>query len=114
AAGSASASPLPPPALDGAALRLALRKLSVTGTVLYVGAHPDDENTSLLALLSKGRMVRTVYLSLTRGDGGQNLLGSDTGERLGALRTQELLAARRVDGVEQWFTEAIDFGFSKD
>jgi LmbE family N-acetylglucosaminyl deacetylase len=100
--------------MDGAALQLALRKLSNTGTVLYVGAHPDDENTSLLALLSKGRMVRTVYLSLTRGDGGQNLIGSDTGERLGVLRTQELLAARRVDGAEQWFTQALDFGFSKN
>ena len=110
---SALATPLPPPAMDGAALRLALRKLSNTGTVLYVGAHPDDENTSLLALLSRGRMVRTVYLSLTRGDGGQNLMGSDTGERLGVLRTQELLAARRVDGAEQWFTQALDFGFSK-
>jgi LmbE family N-acetylglucosaminyl deacetylase len=83
------------------------------GSVLYVGAHPDDENTALLAYLARGRGVRTAYLSLTRGDGGQNLLGTEKGELLGLVRTQELLAARRVDGAEQFFTRAIDFGFSK-
>ncbi|HPS78299.1 MAG TPA: PIG-L family deacetylase [Thermoanaerobaculaceae bacterium] len=93
--------------------RLALEKLQVLGSVLYVGAHPDDENTALLAYLAKGRRLRTGYLSLTRGDGGQNLIGTEQGETLGAIRTQELLAARRVDGAEQWFTRAVDFGYSK-
>lgn len=103
----------PPRARDAAELLLALRKLTVLGSVLYVGAHPDDENTALLAYLSKGRLFRTAYLSITRGDGGQNLLGPEKDEYLGVLRTQELLAARRVDGAEQFFTRAIDFGYSK-
>lgn len=93
--------------------RLALEKLQVLGSVLYVGAHPDDENTALLAYLAKGRRLRTGYLSLTRGDGGQNLIGTEQGETLGVIRTQELLAARKVDGAEQWFTRAVDFGYSK-
>jgi len=93
--------------------RLALRKLSVLGSVLYVGAHPDDENTALLAYLAKERLVRAGYLSLTRGDGGQNLIGTEQGELLGLIRTEELLAARRIDGAEQLFTRAIDFGYSK-
>ena len=83
------------------------------GSVLYIGAHPDDENTALLAYLAKGRRLRTGYLSLTRGDGGQNLIGTEQGETLGVIRTQELLAARRVDGAEQLFTRAVDFGYSK-
>lgn len=102
-----------PDAPDAAETELALRQLGVVGSVLYVGAHPDDENTALLAYLARGRGVRTAYLSLTRGDGGQNLLGTEKGELLGLVRTQELLAARRVDGAEQFFTRAIDFGFSK-
>ncbi len=102
-----------PATTDAAETELALRQLGVVGSVLYVGAHPDDENTALLAYLAKGRGVRTAYLSLTRGDGGQNLLGSEKGAELGLVRTQELLAARRIDGAEQFFTRAIDFGFSK-
>jgi LmbE family N-acetylglucosaminyl deacetylase len=102
-----------PARLDAAETQAALRTLAVAGSVLYVGAHPDDENTALLAYLARGRGVRTAYLSLTRGDGGQNLLGSEKGELLGVVRTQELLAARRVDGAEQFFTRAIDFGFTK-
>ncbi|RYZ22231.1 MAG: PIG-L family deacetylase [Chitinophagaceae bacterium] len=92
---------------------LGLRKLNVLGSVLYLAAHPDDENTRLLAYLAKDRMYRTGYLSLTRGDGGQNLIGDEQGVELGLIRTQELLAARRIDGAEQFFTRAFDFGFSK-
>ncbi|MBA2499886.1 MAG: PIG-L family deacetylase [Chitinophagaceae bacterium] len=92
----------------------ALRKLNVLGSVLYVAAHPDDENTRLLAYLSKEKMYRTGYLSLTRGDGGQNLVGDEQGIELGLIRTQELLAARRIDGAEQFFTRAFDFGYSKN
>jgi len=84
------------------------------GTVLHVGAHPDDENTELITWLSRGRGYRTGYLSMTRGDGGQNELGPEFGEKLGVIRTQELLAARRLDGGRQFFTRAIDFGFSKN
>jgi LmbE family N-acetylglucosaminyl deacetylase len=108
------ADPRPREPLDAAAVHLALKKLGVAGSALYVGAHPDDENTAMIAWLSKGRMVRTAYLSMTRGDGGQNLIGPDVGERLGVIRTQELLAARRIDGGEQLFTRAIDFGYSKN
>lgn len=90
-----------------------LKKLNVLGSVLYVAAHPDDENTLLLAYLAKDRLVRTGYLSLTRGDGGQNLIGPEQGENIGVIRTQELLAARRVDGPDQFFSRAYDFGFSK-
>lgn len=93
--------------------RLALDKLSVLGSVLYIAAHPDDENTAMLAYLAKGRRLRTAYLSLTRGDGGQNLIGTEQGDALGVIRTHELLAARRIDGAEQFFTRAIDFGYSK-
>src|SRR2546421_7624764 len=102
-----------PAPLNAAETELALRQLGVTGSVLYVGAHPDDENTALLAYLARGRGVRRAYLPLTRGDGGQNLLGTEKGELLGLVRTQELLAARRIDGAEQFFTRAVDFGFSK-
>src|SRR3954471_7079215 len=92
-----------PAQADAAETAAALRKLLVTGSVLYVGAHPDDENTSVLAYLARGRGARTGYLSLTRGDGGQNLLGTEKGEMLGVVRTQELLAARRIDGAQQFF-----------
>ncbi|PIW99539.1 MAG: LmbE family protein, partial [Ignavibacteria bacterium CG_4_8_14_3_um_filter_37_9] len=94
-------------------IRLALEKLNVLGSVLYIAAHPDDENTGLMAFLSKGRKFRTAYLSLTRGDGGQNLIGSEKGSEIGIIRTQELLQARSLDGAEQYFTRAVDFGFSK-
>ncbi|MFC1492345.1 PIG-L family deacetylase [candidate division KSB1 bacterium] len=99
--------------LSGAEIQIALQKLNVLGSVLYLAAHPDDENTALLAYLSKGRKYRTAYLSLTRGDGGQNLLGSEKGAEIGILRTQELLEARKIDGAEQFFSNAIDFGYSK-
>ena len=103
----------PPAQPNAAQIQLALRKLGVVGSVLYVAAHPDDENTNLLAYLADGRQLRTAYLSLTRGDGGQNLIGSEQGVDLGVIRTQELLAARRIDGAEQFFTRARDFGYSK-
>ena len=91
-----------------------LRKLNVLGSVLYIAAHPDDENTRLITYFSKDRLFRTGYLSMTRGDGGQNLIGNEQGVELGLIRTQELLAARRVDDGEQFFTRAYDFGFSKN
>lgn len=91
-----------------------LKKLPVLGSVLYIAAHPDDENTKLLAYLANERRYRTGYISITRGDGGQNLIGSEQGEALGLIRTQELLAARKTDGAEQFFTRANDFGFSKN
>ncbi|MES2005349.1 MAG: PIG-L family deacetylase [Bacteroidota bacterium] len=90
-----------------------LKKLNVLGSVLYIAAHPDDENNGFLPYLAKERMYRTGYLSLTRGDGGQNLIGSEQGVELGLIRTQELLAARKIDGAEQFFTSAYEFGFSK-
>lgn len=91
----------------------ALNKLNVLGSVLYIAAHPDDENTAVLAYMSKGQLIRTAYLSLTRGDGGQNLLGNEKGDLLGVIRTEELLSARRIDGAQQFFSRAIDFGYSK-
>jgi LmbE family N-acetylglucosaminyl deacetylase len=94
-------------------LAQALARLPVTGAVLNTAAHPDDEQSFLLADMARGRHVRTAYLSATRGDGGQNLLGGERGEALGLLRTQELLDARRLDGADQFFTRAFDFGFSK-
>lgn len=100
--------------LNAAEIKQGLEALNVTGSVLYVAAHPDDENTRLLAYLAKEKKVRTGYLSLTRGDGGQNLIGNEQAELLGLIRTQELLAARRTDGAEQFFTRANDFGFSKN
>lgn len=90
-----------------------MHKLRVVGSVLYLAAHPDDENTRLISYLSNGRKVRTGYLSLTRGDGGQNLIGPELGPGLGVIRTQELLEARRIDGGEQFFSRAVDFGYSK-
>jgi len=95
------------------ALDAALSGLGTTARVLVIGAHPDDEDTQLIAYLARARHVETAYLSLTRGDGGQNLIGNQLGEVLGMIRTQELLAARRIDGGRQYFTRAFDFGFSK-
>ena len=99
--------------LDASEILKRLQRLSVVGSVLYVAAHPDDENTNLLTYLASGRGIRATYLSITRGDGGQNLIGSEQGPVLGLIRTQELLAARRTDGAAQLFTRAIDFGYSK-
>jgi LmbE family N-acetylglucosaminyl deacetylase len=103
-----------PRTYNTAELRLLLERLNVTGSVLHIAAHPDDENTALLAYLANERKLRTGYLSITRGDGGQNLIGTERGASLGIIRTQELLAARRIDGAEQFFTRAVDFGFSKN
>ena len=94
-------------------LSQALNRLDVVASVLHTGAHPDDENSSLLAWLSRGKGARTAYLSATRGDGGQNLLGAELFEALGVIRTEELLAARRADHAEQFFTPVYEFGFSK-
>ena len=91
----------------------AIQKLNFLGSALYIAAHPDDENTRLISYLSNKVKARTAYLSLTRGDGGQNLIGPELRELLGVLRTQELLAARRIDGGQQFFTRAVDFGYSK-
>ena len=101
-------------AMDAARLQIAIKKLPVVGSAMYVAAHPDDDNAALIAYLANERLLRTAYLSITRGDGGQNLVGDEKGELLGLLRTQELLNSRRVDGGEQFFTRAIDFGFSKN
>jgi len=110
---------LAPPApaqrsFSGAAeIEQSLHKLNELGTVLHIAAHPDDERTAVLAYFARGRHMRTAYLSLTRGEGGQNLIGSEQGAQLGLIRTQELLAARQIDGAEQFFTRAIDFGFTR-
>jgi LmbE family N-acetylglucosaminyl deacetylase len=100
-------------AMSSGEIQLGLKKLNVLGTALYVAAHPDDENTAMLAYLAKDRLVRAGYLSITRGDGGQNLIGPEQAELMGLIRTQELLQARRIDGAEQFFTRANDFGYSK-
>ncbi len=98
---------------DAAQLKLKLRKLNVLGSVLYVAAHPDDENTRIITQMANERLFETGYLSMTRGDGGQNLIGAEIRDLLGLIRTQELLSARRIDGGKQFFTRANDFGFSK-
>ncbi len=102
-----------PPFSGTAEIEQSLHRLNELGSVLMIGAHPDDERTPVLAYFARGRYLRTGYLSLTRGEGGQNLIGPEQGVQLGIIRTQELLAARRIDGAEQFFTRAIDFGFSK-
>lgn len=102
-----------PATLTSSEIYQEIKGLQVLGSALYVAAHPDDENTRLISWLSKSKHIRTAYLSLTRGDGGQNLIGSEIAELLGVIRTQELLAARRIDGGHQFFTRANDFGYSK-
>jgi len=99
---------------DASHIKLKLKKLNFLGSVLYVAAHPDDENTRVIAYLANERLAATAYLSTTRGDGGQNLIGPEIRDELGVIRTQELLAARRIDGGQQFFTRANDFGFSKN
>lgn len=98
---------------DGASIFKQLKKLNTLASVLYVAAHPDDENTRLISLFSNHYNAQTAYLSMTRGDGGQNLIGTELRESLGLIRTQELLEARKIDGGQQYFTTANDFGFSK-
>ena len=98
---------------SGAAIFKQLKKLNTLGSVLYVAAHPDDENTRLISLFSNHYNYQTAYLSMTRGDGGQNLIGTELRESLGLIRTQELLEARKIDGGQQFFTTANDFGYSK-
>ena len=88
--------------------------LGTTARVLMIGAHPDDEDTQFLGWLTRGAKADAAYLSLTRGDGGQNAIGNDLGEALGVIRTEELLSARRIDGARQFFSRAYDFGFSKN
>lgn len=110
---AAETPPLMPEPMNAAEIQLALQKLNVLGRVLFVAAHPDDENTNLIALWANGSLYDTAYLSLTRGDGGQNLIGPELRERLGVIRTHELLAARQVDHGHQFFSRAVDFGFSK-
>jgi LmbE family N-acetylglucosaminyl deacetylase len=112
-AGGVAACAQGPATVTSADIYLRLKKLNVLGTVLYVAAHPDDENSRLIAYMAKDRLYRTGYLSMTRGDGGQNLIGDEQGVELGLIRTQEMMAARRVDGAEQFFSRAYDFGFSK-
>src|SRR5437764_3872900 len=99
--------------MNASEIQLALQKFNVLGRVLYIAAHPDDENTNLMALWANGSLYDAAYLSVTRGDGGQNLIGPELGERLGVIRTEELLDARRIDHAQQFFTRATDFGFSK-
>jgi len=102
-----------PKKLNSSEIFESVQKLNFLGSVLYVAAHPDDENTRLISYMANHEKARTAYLSLTRGDGGQNLIGPEIRELLGVIRTQELLAARRIDGGEQMFTRANDFGYSK-
>ena len=113
AAGAAVGQFTPPGTGGVAALAGALKQLGANKRVLVIGAHPDDEDTELLAILSRGMGVRAAYLSLSRGEGGQNLIGPELGPELGIIRTEELLAARQLDGARQFFTRAYDFGFSK-
>jgi LmbE family N-acetylglucosaminyl deacetylase len=115
--GTANSADVPPmlssEQMNASEIELALQKLNVLGRVLYIAAHPDDENTNLMALWANGSLYDAAYLSITRGDGGQNLIGPELGERLGVIRTEELIDARRIDHAQQFFTRATDFGFSK-
>src|SRR6185503_13493078 len=99
---------------DAAVIQHKLRKLNVLASVLYVAAHPDDENTRAITFMANDKLAAAAYLSMTRGDGGQNLIGPEMRDLLGLIRTQELMSARRLDGGEQFFTRANDFGFSKN
>jgi LmbE family N-acetylglucosaminyl deacetylase len=111
---AASPAATPPTPLSGTAeLQQTLEKLNVLGSVMMLAAHPDDENTAVIAYFARGRHMETAYMAATRGEGGQNLIGSEQGDLMGLIRTQELLAARRIDGGQQFFTRAIDFGYSK-
>lgn len=103
----------PAESLNSSEIKLALKRLNTLGTVLYVAAHPDDENTAFLTYFNYAEHLRTGYFSFTRGDGGQNLIGDEQGDLLGVIRTQELLQARNIDGAEQFFSRAVDFGYSK-
>src|SRR6476646_6169196 len=110
-----TATPAPETPEDRGAMGLsqALKRLDIVGSVLHTGAHPDDENSALLAWLARGQGVRTAYLSATRGEGGVNLVGSELFEALGVIRTEELYGARRLDHAQQFFTPNYEFGFSK-
>jgi len=103
----------PAESLNSSEIKLALKRLNTLGTVLYVAAHPDDENTAFLTYFNYAEHLRTGYFAFTRGDGGQNLIGEEQGDLLGVIRTQELLQARNIDGAEQFFSRAVDFGYSK-
>ena len=110
-----AAGQMSPPSTGGLpALDQQLRRLGHYQRVLMIAAHPDDEDTELLTLLVRGMGAEAAYLSLNRGEGGQNLIGLELGEALGLLRSEELLAARRLDGARQYFTRAYDFGYSKN
>ena len=111
---SISANTQTPKRWTSADIHKAIQKLSFLGSALYVAAHPDDENQRLISYLSNEVNATTTYLAMTRGDGGQNEIGPEIEELLGVIRTQELLAARRIDGGNQMFTRANDFGFSKN
>ena len=114
AGGAVSAQQVPPPP-DGGAVGagLLIRQLDGAKRVLMIGAHPDDEDTSLLAAAARGMGARAAYLAMNRGEGGQNLIGPEMGEGLGLVRTGELVSARRLDGAEQYFTRTYDFGYTK-
>lgn len=99
---------------DAASIQLKMKKLNVLASVLYVAAHPDDENTRAITFMANDKLATAAYLSMTRGDGGQNLIGPEIRDQLGLIRTEELLMARRLDGGQQFFTRANDFGFSKN
>ena len=103
----------PTPLRGAAELQELLDQLNTVGSLLMLGAHPDDENTTVISYFARGRHIRTAYFSATRGEGGQNLIGTEQGPLMGMIRTQELLEARRIDGGEQFFSSAIDFGYSK-
>ena len=103
----------PAESLNSSEIKIALQRLNTLGSVLYIAAHPDDENTAFLAYYNYAEHLRTGYLALTRGDGGQNLIGDEQGDLLSVIRTQELLQARNIDGAEQFFSRAVDFGYSK-
>ncbi len=103
----------PSESLNSSEIKIALQRLNTLGSVLYIAAHPDDENTAFLAYYNYAEHLRTGYLALTRGDGGQNLIGDEQGDLLSVIRTQELLQARNIDGAEQFFSRAVDFGYSK-